>query len=593
MLKSTLARLAFLASLACVVIMLSPVVAQADTSDPGKTTFVHYASNPIISGTNLYAPALVKSGSTWYLYYGGQLTPSNPPHDEVYLSTTTDNTLQTGWSSPSLIIANGAYYHVNDPSVVLKGSTWYMALTTTDSSDWCSILTSSDGTNWPSQGTVGTYYVSFTGATVTSCARPSLIWDAANSRWELYFDGSVNGTIGQHVAYSSDSTLSSLTFAYQQSVGYYCDADIKLFNGSYIAAWRGCGDSTPWTLQYATSTDGLSFTTHGEILAPDPTNSYDIGGGVTNAGWAIDGSSVRALLFGGTDNSCVCTHKVGIAFPESASAFDTNSLPGLGASSVLDADPSTFYSSLLGSQNTEEWLALDLGSSQSSQTLIFQPRSSGYGFPDTFTLQSSPDGATWTNISGQSYSGVSSDGTRVAYRFSSAITTEHTRIDATVLGQDNYQNYYLQMADMFAQGPAVPLSSSENSLAPVSNAVDGDINTFYSSYVDSSANTEEWLSLGFNSIQHVTSITITPRQSGNGQQPYGFPTAFSLQYSLNGSAWTPIQSYSNYTNPGYNPIKFTLSSQVNAAYFRIDATTLTTDQYAGNYYLQIAEMSVQ
>ncbi|WP_129312255.1 hypothetical protein [Streptomyces sp. L2] len=291
--------------------------------DPRQAFFVHYRGNPVISGPNLYAPNPVTAGSAWNVYFGGWRA-AGQQHDEIYLSTTRDDTLTHGFSGVRTVIGHGVYRAVNDPSAVRRNNRWFMAMTTAvaGGNDHCSVMTSPDGVHWP-QPINRTHEIIFRGAHVSLCGRPSLIWNSRyqgtsrTGRWELYFDGIANGRRQQHLAVSTEAVPRH--FSYVRPVGRFVDADVRLLpTGQYIAAYRRLGGPKDWRINYATSQDGIHFTDHGQLLAPDPLAGYD-DCGVTNPGWAINEKGViTSLMYGGTNSCHYTTHKLGVALPQAA-----------------------------------------------------------------------------------------------------------------------------------------------------------------------------------------------------------------------------------------------------------------------------------
>lgn len=302
---------------------VSFVDVQRTVSDPLEARFVPYAQNPVISAPNVYAPSAVNVAGTWNVYFGG--FGGSTPSDDVFLETTTDSTFRSGFSTRQLVVANGFYEHANDASVVFRDSLFTMALTTAvDWVDQCSILTSSDGVTWP-ELTDRRYEVTFDGASVANCARPSLNFNPTINRWELYFDGDVDGGARlQHLAVSAGPTPTD--FTYVQSIGPWVDADIRrLDDGTYVAAYRNLVPGQIWTIYSSTSSDGRTFTAPVQILTPSDLDAYD-DCGVTNPGWVIDGSSLLALLFGGTSSCGYDNHKIGVAYPQSEVTLRSGSI---------------------------------------------------------------------------------------------------------------------------------------------------------------------------------------------------------------------------------------------------------------------------
>ncbi|MEU2718813.1 hypothetical protein [Streptomyces sp. NPDC007205] len=289
--------------------------------DPGQAFFVPYRGNPVVKGPNLYAANPVKAGRVWNVYSGGLFAPGNQ-HDDIYLATTRDDTLTHGFSSIRKVIDHGGYNHVNDPSAVRLRDSWVMAMTAgAVGVEGCSILRSRDGIHWPPLTDRSKIIFGGAHVHVSSCARPSLIYNSRYKgghrwRWELYFDGVVNGVAEQHLAVSTEPLPRH--FTYVAGVGPFVDADIKLLNGQYIAAYRDIVPPPVWNIKYAISRDGIHFRQHGRLLvAPDPLASYD-DCGVTNAGWAINQKGlITAVMYGGL--ACpwgVGIQQLGVALPQ-------------------------------------------------------------------------------------------------------------------------------------------------------------------------------------------------------------------------------------------------------------------------------------
>lgn len=490
------------------------------TSNPGQAVWVPSAENPIATDSNIYAPFPVKvDASEWKVYYGGWAGSSG--FDDIFLRTTGDPGFRPQFFSPQVkIIDHGYYVHANDPSVVLKNSTYTMALTTYRDYDWCSVLQSSDGTNWPAL-TDRSREVAFTGAVVTSCARPSLNWNGSANRWEMFFDGVVNGgALQQHVAYSSQAVPT--TFTYQQAVGPFVDADLRrLANGSYVGVYRWTEGPHPvWDIRYSTSSDGLTWTTQQPLLSQDPDNGGD-DYGVTNPGLAIDGSTIVAMLYGMNDSPSYSSHDLGVAYPQfevtltsgaiyhvhrhangpdgqtvstygytpdsvivkdaagttilnqpgtltaggvwsiqnrtltpraAASVAESNAHASFPATNATDGNPSTFASTNGVAQNSTQSFTADLGSAVDIRGLQLTRRADGpYGFPVDFAVQVSLDGSNWVTAALQSYTAYPTPSAApVSLAFSGTYHARYVRVNATKQSADQYNNYYLQLAEVTA-----------------------------------------------------------------------------------------------------------------------------------------------
>jgi hypothetical protein len=282
------------------------------------------------------------------------------------------------------------------------------------------------------------------------------------------------------------------------------------------------------------------------------------------------------------------------AYSVPLTAVASSSLAGWPASSIIDNNPTSNYSSV--STDTTPWVGINLGSVQTIYGVNLTPRAAGYCFPVGFMLQSSNDGATWSTIPGQSYSNYPNPGsTAQSFRFSSALQAQYIRVYATQLGTDNNGSKYLQMEQMTVQQniPFTATASSQTGGDTPSLVADNNSVTFWSSTGHGAANSTEWIELDMGSNYRVRDLRLVPRDS------YCFPSSFAITYSTDNVNWFPVpgQQYTSFANPASfgttpNPVQLMFfSTPVNARYFRITATQLTTDSF-GNYYFQLADVLI-
>lgn len=276
--------------------------------------------NPIIQGHNLYAPDLVRNGSVWNLYYGGWKNSSDG-NDRIYFAVSDDWVPEGAWSGQWVIINNGSYLHVNDPSVQKRGATsWVMAYTVahqvgSDYRDWIAISTSTDGSAWNPSVATSTTEIRVSGASFSDIARPALLW--TGSGWKLWFDGRIgNGPLHSYLAESSEDIPRNFTLVhtYPDVNGFpgFMEPDVERVNGVYVAVvQRGFA-----TLHKLVSTDGRNFTEAGTMLSaatPAFGRKY-----VSNPGLVYDNVDrvVRGVAYGMTDNSSLTDHDIGFAYTQ-------------------------------------------------------------------------------------------------------------------------------------------------------------------------------------------------------------------------------------------------------------------------------------
>lgn len=271
------------------------------------------------------------------------------------------------------------------------------------------------------------------------------------------------------------------------------------------------------------------------------------------------------------------------------------------AANAIDDDAATSWSTTnQASQTGSQWISVDMGANYAVKKITLTPRNDGsggsLGFPWDFTLQTSPNGTTWTDIPGQSHvrypkpSAVAQD-----FFFSSPVTARYVRALSTTFSNDA-SGFYVQLAEV---SPHYEITHASRygaiSLTALSGweptrIMDGSITTNYSSAAQALQTNTQWVGLDLGGSYAVNKILLVPRfASGTA---YCFPIDFKLQSSMDGTTWTDVagQSYVNYPNPTHNAGEiFTFGASVNARYFRLYATKLRTDGGA-SYYLQLAEM---
>lgn len=116
--------------------------------------------------------------------------------------------------------------------------------------------------------------------------------------------------------------------------------------------------------------------------------------------------------------------------------------------------------------------------------------------------------------------------------------------------------------------------TASSSIWPVSDLIDGDTLSLWSSNVDPSVNTTEWVAYWFSGFQNVNYVEVYPRYGTSGA--LGFPVNFDIYWS-NGSSWILASSYVSFPPPKGGWVVMPFSSTVNANGIKIVATQLGVD----------------
>ena len=285
---------------------------------------------------------------------------------------------------------------------------------------------------------------------------------------------------------------------------------------------------------------------------------------------------------------------------------------GWGIRSAIDGQRASTTTAMgwssLGPYTTDhtEWVQLDLGSARSLDRVDLYPRSdganAGQGFPIDFTIQTSTDGTTWTTVSTQAnYPKPAA----VAQTFPFApVSARYVKVTGTHLSTDPLGHYHMQFAEIEALGgdlalgrPATTSSSVEytNEGWLTANLTDGAHHTDlwnssgWSSTGSSSPNTTQWARVDLGGPSRISQVTLYPRDDAPNTG-LGFPSAFTVQISADGTAWTTVASQSSYPRPGAGGITFGFAAAT-ARYVKVTGTVLTADPF-GTYYMQLAGIGV-
>lgn len=256
--------------------------------------------------------------------------------------------------------------------------------------------------------------------------------------------------------------------------------------------------------------------------------------------------------------------------------------------------------------NHTEWVQLDLSTARPLDRVDLYPRDDGanvgLGFPIDFSIQVSADGTAWTTVGAQTgYPRPGAGGQ--AFPFA-ATTARYVKVTGTNLRTDPLGHYHMQFAEIEALGgdlavgrPATASSSVEyaNEGWLTANLTDGAHHTDlwnssgWSSAGSASPATSQWAQVDLGGPSLISRVTLYPRDDAPNTG-LGFPSAFVIQISADGTAWSTVASQSSYPRPGAGGLAFGFAAAT-ARYVRVTGTQLTADPF-GTYYMQLAGISV-
>jgi len=295
------------------------------------TNWELYSGNPILVGSgdhpNIYAPSVLIENGIWKMWYGGW-EAGYYPNDRIYRARSTDG---LHWTKEGIVLDIGTGWesaHVNDPSVVKVGDTYYLYYTGALSAgqDQIGVATSSDGLSFTKY--VGNPIIPrISGTWQDYVARPSVIYE--NGKFRMWYDArDVDGKV-KNVGYAESSDGFNFTrrdepvLSVEGSMVRLANpAVIKLPDGQYLMAIDGWTEEVELghrDLYFAYSDDGIHWTWYPRHDSPSPVIRYGQVGfsdyALTTSCFVLNGSELW-IFMGGSSVSTLDANKIGVAFSE-------------------------------------------------------------------------------------------------------------------------------------------------------------------------------------------------------------------------------------------------------------------------------------
>jgi hypothetical protein len=162
-------------------------------------------------GGNAYAPEIFIEDGVYRMWYGAQ---GRDGHDRILLAESPDGLV---WETKGVALEHGDANHVNDPSVVKVGDTFFMYYTRApvDIRDEIALVTSKDGRLWQEQGTV--FRPGADGAWDSLLVgRPSVVHE--DGRFRMWYDGRRDLPVGAPAEGVPKSDRSVRAVGYAESI---------------------------------------------------------------------------------------------------------------------------------------------------------------------------------------------------------------------------------------------------------------------------------------------------------------------------------------------------------------------------------------
>ena len=210
------------------------------------------------------------------------------------------------------MIDHGAANHVNDPSVVYVGGTWYMYYTVAqvaeDDRVW--LATSPDGVAWTPVGLVVDVGAAGSWESL-KVGRPSVFYD--DGTFWLWYDGQDGAVRSAGLATSKDGVHFAKHPGNPVLVGAGA-VDVARLDATWVLLHEG-GDGT----YAATSADGVTWCDQGRLIGLSG-EAFDAYGQVTPLLYSATGATFDALLYGGASDPCWCKNRIAEVYPSGTAA---------------------------------------------------------------------------------------------------------------------------------------------------------------------------------------------------------------------------------------------------------------------------------
>lgn len=298
---------------------------------------------------NIYAPSLIKNGTSWNIYFGGW-DGTTDGHDRISQTVTTDNFMTFG--THTVKINNGAFDHVNNECVVkIADNDWRMAYTTlnyvTPKRNKPGYATSSDGINWTPNTGSSSYLMTMSGYPNWANAdiNGSNVIYYENGTFHLYFDDFQNW--GVHYATSTDN----INYTYQSKTltdNVICN-DLKRlwYNGSNYYLWAYHHNTNQ--LWYSRGTNPSSPGTVTPLFTSTGSADYYI----TSAGWVVNGNRLLGVLYGAGPVISLDQNSIYARWLQQKVIFVISQSLALGTSGVQAYGPDILHIDMVSGQNVE------------------------------------------------------------------------------------------------------------------------------------------------------------------------------------------------------------------------------------------------
>jgi RHS repeat-associated protein len=404
---------------------------------------------------------------------------------------------------------------------------------------------------------------------------------ATNQVWQPYNGGLRNPVSGRCL----DDPNGSLTLGTQFQLWDCFGVDAQLWTQSLASArpvndgkWHHAVLTTSGTAQSLYLDGVLARSSAGSVaLTPGPQPFATLGAGYT--GPSANGSSATGLPAGATT---YFSGSMGEA------AFFRSELSGAQVAGQFGAAqnsngvvPTNTVSVTDPGGKTLKYLYDLLNGNRIIASVDGLGNKTSYGYDTSGFLYTTTDPNGAVTTTGHDAAGNAVSKTTCQNQTTGTCSTSYSTYQATSMGVDVAKGGVVTASDPFTLGGwnAGALVDGNVSSTPESEG--------WSSNGFSAAASTTWVQVDMGSAHPINQVDLYSRTDAIGK---GFPQAFTIAVSVDGSAWTTVTSQSNYPAPTVPVAAIFGFSPVNARYVRVTGMVLRTNG-GSTYQMQFAELT--
>lgn len=235
-----------------------------------------YAGNPVVTGSYVFDPCVIKDGSTYKMWY----THVDGTNWRIYYAYSSNG---TSWTVYGEVLApSGDETRVAGPAVILDGGTYKMWYSSRGATTWTRIkyATSNDGINWTVQSTA--LETGAPGSWDSQMVREPWVikdgstykmWYSGTAAWPVFKIGYATSSDGVTWTKHTSNPIFTGTPGGWDAFQVYAPSVVVDSSGGYHMFFSGTDSnmSQRWSTGHATSSDGISWAEDAlnPILIPD------------------------------------------------------------------------------------------------------------------------------------------------------------------------------------------------------------------------------------------------------------------------------------------------------------------------------------